>query len=89
VVDDKPATTQLDVVVMHPVEAGTVVTEYMLIGAKPSNVGTYHESEKDVRLKRVAVADSGAVATVVGLAPDDGCDMAPVPLALVAVTLKV
>ena len=60
-----------------------------MIAEPPVEEGTVHDTTEEALAFEVAVTAVGAPGTVEGVADDDAADATPVPLTLVAVTVKV
>ena len=84
-----PVTVQLVVAAEHVKPPGEEVAVYPVIAEPPLLTGAVQDTTDWVLALEVAVTLVGAPGVVAGMAAADAADAGPVPVVLVAVTVKV
>ena len=86
----RPVTAQLnEPVVVQVAPPGVAVTEYPVITAPPFETGSVQDTTEETSTPELPLTEVGAPGTVEGNAEAEAEDAVDVPLALVAVTVKV
>jgi len=86
----RPSTVQLRApFVVHVFEPGDDVTVYPVTEAPPLSAGAVQDTTEETFAVDVAETAVGALGTAAGVAAAEAVDVAPVPTALVAVTVNV